>query len=383
MNQMAHSAMFTPYKLGPLTLNNRIVMAPLTRSRSNEEGVPPGYEAEYYSQRASAGLIISEATNISAQARGYAKTPGIWSEAQVEAWKPITEAVHKAGGVFFLQLWHTGRISHPSLQPEGRLPVAPSAVKPEGQAFTNEGMQDHVTPRALNTDELPGIVEEYRIAARNAKAAGFDGVEIHSANSYFLDQFLRDSTNQRTDQYGGSIENRLRFPLEVARAVIDGFSDAERVGIRISPGGTQPGGTPLDSSPNETYGQYVEELGKLGLVYLHVIEGTPQQTREVPNHAVDYQLLHRLFGRTFMDNNLLTLEMAEQQLASKAADLFAFGRPYIANPDLVERLRDGLALAPEAPKETWYGGDEKGYTDFPKASESGSPVPQQEQLQKA
>jgi N-ethylmaleimide reductase len=325
MNQMAHSAMFTPYKLGPLTLNNRIVMAPLTRSRSNEEGVPPGYEAEYYSQRASAGLIISEATNISAQARGYAKTPGIWSEAQVEAWKPITEAVHKAGGVFFLQLWHTGRISHPSLQPEGRLPVAPSAVKPEGQAFTNEGMQDHVTPRALNTDELPGIVEEYRIAARNAKAAGLDGVEIHSANSYFLDQFLRDSTNQRTDQYGGSIENRLRFPLEVARAVIDGFGGAERVGIRISPGGTQPGGTPLDSSPNETYGQYVEELGKLGLVYLHVI----------------------------------------------------------ANPDLVERLRDGLALAPEAPKETWYGGDEKGYTDFPKASESGSPVPQQEQLQKA
>jgi N-ethylmaleimide reductase len=366
---MAANAIFAPYQLGKLSLKSRIVMAPLTRSRSNEEGVPPTYAAEYYSQRASAGLIIAEATNISSQARGYAKTPGIWSDAQVEAWKPITEAVHKAGGVFFLQLWHTGRISHPSLQPEGRLPVAPSAVKPEGQAFTNQGMQDHVTPRALETHELPGIVEDYRRAARNAKAAGFDGVEVHSANSYFLDQFLRDSTNLRTDEYGGSVENRLRFPLEAVRAVIDGFGDVERVAIRISPGGTQPGGTPLDSNPNVTYGQYVEELSKLGLIYLHVIEGTPQQTREVPNHAVDYQLLHRLFSRTFMDNNMLTLEMAEEQYASKAADLFAFGRPYIANPDLVERLRDGLELAPEAAKDTWYGGDEHGYTDFPNAQQ--------------
>lgn len=372
---MAHDALFQPYQLGKLSLKNRIVMAPLTRSRSNEEGVPPAYAAEYYSQRASAGLIVAEATNISAQARGYAKTPGIWSDAQVEAWKPITEAVHKAGGVFFLQLWHTGRISHPSLQPEGRLPVAPSAIKPEGQAFTMQGLQDHVTPRALETDEIPGIVEDYRRAARNAKAAGFDGVEIHSANSYLLDQFLRDSTNHRTDQYGGSVENRLRFPLEAARAVIDGFGDVERVGIRISPGGTQPGGTPLDSQPNVTYGQYVEELGKLGLVYLHVIEGTPQVTRTVEHNAVDFQLLHRRFGRTFMENNLLTREMAEQQLAQQSADLFAFGRPYIANPDLVERLRDGLDLAPEAPKDTWYGGDEHGYIDFPNA--------QQEKLQNA
>ena len=210
---MPQQALFEPYTLGSFTLKNRIVMAPLTRSRSNEEGIVPTYAAEYYAQRAGAGLIVAEATNISAQGRGYAKTPGIWSNAQVEAWKPVTEAVHKAGGLFFLQLWHTGRISHPSLQPGGVLPVAPSAIKPEGQAFTNNGLEDHVTPRALETDEIPSIVEDYRRGAANARAAGFDGVEVHSANNYLLEQFLRDSTNKRTDRYGGSIENRLRFPL--------------------------------------------------------------------------------------------------------------------------------------------------------------------------
>ena len=366
---MPHEVLFAPYTLGPLTLKNRIVMAPLTRSRSNEEGVPPAYAADYYAQRASAGLIVSEATNISAQGRGYAKTPGIWSSAQVEAWKPVTEAVHKAGGLFFLQLWHTGRISHPSLQPGGALPVAPSAVKPEGQAFTNEGMQDHVTPRTLEVSELPGIVEDYRHAAKNARAAGFDGVEVHSANSYFLDQWLRDSTNLRTDEYGGSVENRLRFPLEAVRAVIDGFGEASQVGIRISPGGLQPGGTPLDSKPNETYGRYVEELGRLGLVYLHVIEGTPQQTREVPDNAVDYGELRRRFGRTYIDNNMVSLELAEQELAEKKTDLVAFGRPFLANPDLVERLKTGAPLA-DAPKEYWYGGDERGYSDWPVAASS-------------
>ena len=347
-------------------MKNRIVMAPLTRSRSSEAGVVPEYAAEYYAQRASAGLIISEATNISAQGRGYAKTPGIWSDAQVEAWKPVVEAVQEAGGLFFLQLWHTGRISHPSLQPGGALPVAPSAVKPEGQAFTNDGLQDHVTPRALRLDELPGIIEDYRRSAVNARLAGFDGVEIHSANSYFLDQWLRDSTNQRTDEYGGSIENRVRFPLEAATAVVDGFGDASRVGIRVSPGGVQPGGTPLDSTPNETYGRYVDGLRELGLIYLHAIEGTPQQTREVPHDAVDYQALRRRLGRTFIDNNMLSLEMAKKALAENTSDLFAFGRAYLANPDLVERLQSGAPLA-DAPKEYWYGGDEHGYTDWPVA----------------
>ncbi len=363
---MPLEALFTPYTLGPLTLKNRIVMAPLTRSRSSEEGVPPTYAAEYYAQRASAGLIISEATNISAQARGYAKTPGIWSGAQVEAWKPVTEAVHKAGGLFFLQLWHTGRISHPSLH-GGALPVAPSAVKPEGQAFTNDGMQDHVTPRALDASELPAIVEDYRHAAANARAAGFDGVEVHAANNYFLDQWVRDSTNHRTDAHGGSVENRLRFPLEAVRAVIDGFGDVNRVGIHLAPATTQPGGTPLDSNPMQTYGLYVDELAKLGLVYLHMVEGTTQMSRGEPDKPVDYAELRRRFGRTYMGNNLYSVALAEQQLAEHKVDLVSFGRAYLANPDLVERLRSGAPVA-DAPKEYWYGGDEHGYTDWPLAS---------------
>ncbi len=362
---MPHEALFEPYLLGSLRLANRIVMAPLTRSRSSEEGVVPLYAAEYYRQRATAGLIIAEATNISAQGRGYAKTPGIWSQAQVEAWKPVTEAVHNAGGLFFLQLWHTGRISHPSLQPGGALPVAPSAIRPGGQAFTNQGLVDHETPRALRAEELPGIVEDYRRAATNARAAGFDGVEIHSANNYLLEQFLRDSTNQRTDNYGGSIENRLRFPLQAVHAVVEGFGDANRVGIRISPGTTMPGSTPLDSTPNQTYGAYVDGLARLGLVYLHVIEGTTQQTRN--SAGVDYDALRRRFRRTYIDNNMVSLELAEQELADGKTDLVAFGRAFLANPDLVERLKTGTPIA-DAPKETWYGGDERGYTDWPVAT---------------
>ncbi len=359
---MPHEALFQPYQLGPLTLSNRIVMAPLTRSRSNDEGVPPAYAAEYYAQRAEAGLIISEATNISPRARGYAKTPGIWSEAQVEAWKPITERVHRAGGLFFLQLWHTGRLSHPNLQPGGVLPISASDVKPEGQAFTNDGMVDYVAPRGLAADELPAILDEYALAASNARRAGFDGVEIHSANNYFLDQWLRDSTNRRTDGYGGSVENRLRFPLAAVRAVLDGFGDANRVGIRISPGTTMPGGAPLDSAPNELYGRYVEALDRLGLVYLHVIEGVTQQTREAP--AVDYGALRAKWSRTYIGNNMYSLDLIDEELREGKSDLFALGRAFLANPDLVERLRVGAPLA-DAPKEYWYGGSERGYTDWP------------------
>jgi N-ethylmaleimide reductase len=371
---MAHDALFSPYQLGPLTLKNRIVMAPLTRSRSNEEGIPPAYAADYYAQRASAGLIISEATNISAQARGYAKTPGIWNDAQVEAWKPIVEAVHKAGGLFFLQLWHTGRISHPSLQPGGALPVSASAVRPEGQAFTAQGLQDHVTPRALDASELPAILEDYRRAAENSRKAGFDGVEIHGANNYFLDQWVRDSINHRTDEYGGSIQNRLRFPLAAAKAVVEGFGDPSRVGIRLSPGALMPGNTPLDSTPNETYGQYVDGLSRLGLVYLHFVHGTAQLRRDTPGNVVDFDALRKRFHGAYMDNNLLDLDLMDKELAEGKAELFALGRAYLANPDLVERLQTGAPLA-DAPKEYWYGGDEHGYTDWPTATQTATHKP--------
>ncbi len=362
---MSHAAspVLQPYTLGDLKLKNRVVMAPLTRSRSSTEGVPPAYAADYYAQRANAGLIVTEATNISPQGVGYAYTPGIWSDAQVEAWSKVTQAVHRNDGRIVMQLWHTGRISHPDVQPGGQLPVSASALKPEGQAFTEKGMQDHVVPRALETDEIPGIVEDYRRAAANAKRAGFDGVEVHSANNYLLEQFVRDSTNKRTDRYGGSVENRLRFPLEAVRAVVDAWGGAGRVGIRLSPATTQPGGTPLDSTTHATYGAYVDALSTLGLLYIHTIEGVTQQTRDVPE-GIDFADLRRRFSGAYMANNQLTLGLCEKELEEGRADLFSFGRPYIANPDLVYRLAEDGPLA-EAPKATWYGGDSHGYSDWP------------------
>lgn len=360
MSDRSSSPVLSPVKLGELSLKNRIVMAPLTRSRSDDEGIPPSFAADYYSQRAGAGLIISEATNISPQARGYAYTPGIWNDAQVEAWRPIVQAVHDKGGLIFLQLWHTGRISHPDLH-GGDLPVAPSAIKPTGQAFTTDGMKDHVTPRALETEEVAAIVEDYRRAAANAKAAGFDGVEVHSANNYLLEQFVRDSTNQRTDRYGGSIENRLRFPLEVIDAVV-GVWGAGRVGVRLSPATTQPGETPIDSRVMETFGTYVDELSKRKLLYVHDIEGVTQQTRDTPD--VDFKALRGRFDGAYIANNQYTLDLAEKVLADGDADLFSMGRPFIANPDLVDRLRTGAPLA-DAPKQYWYGGGTTGYSDWP------------------
>ena len=353
--------MLQPFTLGDLELTNHIVMAPLTRSRSNEDGVPPDFAADYYGQRASAGLIITEATNISPQARGYAMTPGIWSDAQVAAWRPIVDRVHGRGGRIFLQLWHTGRISHPDLH-GGELPVAPSAIKAEGQAFTADGMKDFVTPRALETDEIPAIVEDYRHAATNAMTAGFDGVEVHAANNYLLEQFIRDSTNRRTDRYGGSIENRLRFPLDVVGAVVDVWG-AGRVGIRLSPATTEPGKTPLDGSVMQTYGAFVDALSGIGLLYVHDIEGVTQQTGDVPDD-VDFHALRKRFARAYIAKNQYTLELAEKTLADYDADLFSLGRPFLANPDLVERLRTGAPLA-EAPKQYWYGGGSVGYSDWP------------------
>lgn len=364
MTNRIASPILQPVTLGGLQLKNRIVMAPMTRSRADDHGIQPDYAAEYYAQRAGAGLIVTEATNISAQARGYTRTPGIWTDDQIAAWKRVTQAVHQREGKIFLQLWHTGRMSHPDMH-AGGLPVAPSAIKPHGQIRVHEGMKDFVTPRALRTDEIPLIVEDYRRAAENAKDAGFDGVEIHSANNYLLEQFVRDSTNVRTDRYGGSLENRLRFPLEVVQAVIDVWG-AERVGIRISPVTTTPGETPLDSDTMRTFGTYVAALSNLGLLYIHEIEGVTQQSREEVN-GVSFAALRQAFRGAYIANNQYTLDLAEQTLAAGDADLFSIGRPFIANPYLVARLASGAPLA-EAPKAYWYGGDSTGYSDWPAMS---------------
>lgn len=361
MSDFSSSPILQPVTIGELQLKNRIVMAPMTRSRSDNFGVPPDYAADYYAQRADAGLIITEATNISAEARGYPRTPGIWNEAQIKAWKLITDAVHRRDGKIFLQLWHTGRMSHPDML-AGALPVAPSAIKPQGQIRVHEGMKDFVTPRPLRTEEIPAIFEDYRRAAENAKRAGFDGVEVHSANNYLLEQFVRDSTNHRTDQYGGSLENRLRFPLEVVKAVVDVWG-AERVGIRISPTTTAPGNTPLDSDTMRTFGAYIDELSALGLLYIHEIEGVTQVSRET-NGDISFAALRARFKGTYIANNQYTLPLAEKTLAAGEADLFSIGRPFIANPDLIDRLRNNTPLA-EAPKEYWYGGDARGYSDWP------------------
>jgi N-ethylmaleimide reductase len=363
------SSLLSPITVGDLELANRIVMAPMTRSRSDEAGVVPPFAADYYAQRADSGLIVSEATNISPQAVGYALTPGIWSDAQVEAWTPVVDAVHAAGGVFFLQLWHTGRISHPDLH-DGDLPVAPSAIRPEGQAFTMDGMKDHVEPRALRTDEIPQIVEDYRRAAENARRAGFDGVEVHSANNYLLEQFVRDSTNHRDDEYGGSIENRLRLPLAVVAAVVDVWGPG-RVGIRLSPATTQPGGADLDSTPMQTYGTYLDRLSELGLAYTHFIEGVTYTTRDSPDD-VDFAELRRRAPGAYIGNNELSVADAEQLIDDGEADLISFARAYIANPDLVGRIRSGGPLA-DAPQEYWYGGDETGYSDWPTMASSPAP----------
>ncbi len=362
---LAATDLFDPAQLGPYRLRNRIVMAPLTRSRAQAGDVPSRLAPDYYRQRAGAGLIIAEATQISPQGKGYAWTPGIYDAAQVEGWRAVTGAVHGEGGRIFLQLWHVGRISHPSLQPGHALPVAPSAIAPNGKAFTETGFVPFVAPRALETDEIPGIVEEYRRAAKNALAAGFDGVEIHAANGYLIEQFLRDSSNKRTDRYGGSRENRVRFLLEVAEAVV-GVWGGERVGVRLSPVSPSNDLGP-DSDPEATYSHAVSALNAFNLVYLHVVEGATQGPREVPN-GFDLQVLRRLFKGLYIANNGYDLALAIEARRRNLADLVAFGRPFIANPDLVERLRTGAPLH-EIDRSTLYGGGAKGYTDYPTLSE--------------
>jgi N-ethylmaleimide reductase len=320
--------------------------------------------ADYYAQRASAGLIIAEGTNVSPQGRGYAFTPGIYNHAQIDGWRQVTEAVHARGGRIFPQLWHVGRVSHPSLQAGGALPVAPSAIRPEATSYTGAGFEPCVTPRALAAAEIPEIVEQYGQAARNALTAGFDGVEIHAANGYLIEQFLRDSTNKRTDAYGGSVANRARLLLEVTKAVA-GICGGERVGVRLSP--VAPvNGAALDSDPAETYTYAVEQLNGFGLAYLHVIEGATQGPREVAG-GFDLQILRRLFKGLYMANNGYDLKLALEARRHNLADLISFGRAFIANPDLVERLRIGAPLnTPDAA--TFFGGGAAGYTDYPALS---------------
>ncbi len=348
--------LFTPLKLGSLVIPNRIVMAPLTRNRADKDNAPQQLQVEYYTQRASAGLIITEASQISEQAVGYPSTPGIHHPVQVSAWCTVTDAVHDKGGRIFLQLWHVGRISHPSLQVNNQLPVAPSAIKPAGEAVTYQGMQEFVEPRALELEEINDIVQQFQSAAHNAKIAGFDGVEIHAANGYLLDQFLRDGTNQRQDIYGGSAENRSRLITEVIEAVLLEWH-ASQIGIRLSPENSF--NDIHDSNPQATFNMVTEQINKYGLAYLHVLEGDMNETAK----QVDYSQIKSRFDGVYMANMGYTKATAQHSIEQQQSDLVAFGSLYIANPDLVERFADDSELNIPDP-ETFYGGDEKGYTDY-------------------
>jgi N-ethylmaleimide reductase len=351
--------------LGPIRLPNRLVMAPMTRNRAGAGHVPTDLMARYYAQRASAGLIVTEATQIAPEGIGYPDTPGIHSREQTEGWRRVTGAVHRAGGRIFLQLWHVGRASHPLYQPGGVLPIAPSAIARAGQVHTPEGMQPNVAPRALETGEIPGLVAQYRQGARHALDAGFDGVELHGANGYLPDQFLRDGTNRRTDRYGGSVENRARFLLEITEALIDVWG-ADRVGVRLSPSGTF--NDMKDSNPVETFGFAARALDRLGIVYLHLVEGTDDDARR-GGTLVPTERLRPLFRRTLIVNGGYDRERAEATIAKGRADLVSFGKLFLANPDLPARLRSGAALNPPDPG-TFYGGGERGYTDYPALSGS-------------
>lgn len=345
--------LFQPFELGPITLGNRLVMAPLTRNRAGAGAVPQPLNAEYYAQRATAGLIITEASQISPQGRGYPGTPGIHSADQVAGWRLVTDAVHKKGGRIFLQLWHVGRISHPSMQEGGQLPVAPSAIKPAGDAMTAEGPAPFVEPRALALEEIPGIIASFRQAAINAKEAGFDGVEVHGANGYLLDQFLRDGSNKRTDAYGGSVENRARLLLEAVEVVSTVFG-ASRVGVRLSP--INPFNDIEDSNPQATFDYVATQLGGRGLAYLHVFQAGTE--------PFDWRQLRKAFGGTFIVNGGYDRAKAEAAIENGGADLVAFGTAFLANPDLVERLQRNAALNTPNPA-TFYGGTSVGYTDYP------------------
>lgn len=360
--------LLSPVQLGAYELPNRMVMAPLTRMRAGEGNVPTEMNAKYYEQRSSAGLIVSEATQVSPEGQGYANTPGIHSSEQIEGWKQIAQAVHDRGGHIFLQLWHVGRISHPSLQPNGALPVAPSAIAAEGMAFTHTGEQPFVTPRALETEEIPGIVEQYRQGAKNALKAGFDGVEIHSANGYLLDQFLHDGSNKRTDRYGGAIENRARLVMEVTEAVVSVWG-ADKVGIRLSPSGTF--NSMSDSNPEALFNYVVRELDRFNLAYLHLVEPRIDGNQTVPDDGKGLGSHHfrSIYNGTIIAAGGYTRETGEEVLQSGTADLVAYGRLFISNPDLPKRFAIDAPLN-AYDRSTFYGGDERGYINYPFLEES-------------
>lgn len=360
------SVLLSPFDLRGFRLKNRVVMAPLTRSRAGEMRLPNALMAEYYAQRAAAGLIITEATVISKQGIGWLNSPGIYTDEQAEAWKKLVDVVHARGTPIFLQLWHCGRASHSSFHDRRELPVAPSAIKIEGDYIhTPLGKQQHETPRALGTDEIPAIVEDYRRAAERAESAGFDGVELHAANGYLIDQFLQSKTNQRTDRYGGTLENRYRFLDEVVRAVLSVLPPG-RVGVRLAPNGSfNDMGSP---DFRETFPYVAKCLNRYELAYLHVIEGLAFGFHEL-GPPMTSEEFRQVFTGPLIANCGFTQETAEAAIQRGHADLISFGRPFISNPDLVERFTHGWPLNPPADMQVWYSFDEAGYTDFPRYGE--------------
>ncbi|WP_417667207.1 alkene reductase [Roseibium sp.] len=363
---MSDAKLFTPLKVGAIEVKNRAVMAPLTRNRARaEDDAPTQLQADYYAQRASAGLLITEASQISPQGKGYAWTPGIYSDAQIEGWQKVTDAVHAKGGKIVIQLWHVGRISHPVLQPGGADPVAPSAIAAKSKTFDGTAFVDTPTPRALDAAEIPGIVEDYRKAAANAIKAGFDGVEVHAANGYLIDQFLRDGSNKRDDAYGGSIENRTRFLKEVLDTVTSEIG-ADRVGIRLSP--FSNANDISDSDPVALFSHVVDVINGYGLAYLHLVEGQTGGPRDIPEGA-SLAALYQRFEGTTMGNNGYDRQMAVNTVERGDVDLVAFGRPFISNPDLVERLKADAPLN-DWDQSTFYGGGAEGYTDYPTLEDS-------------
>ena len=352
---------FDPLDIGDLRLRNRVFMAPLTRNRAQPDGVPGLLAATYYQQRSSAGLIITEATQISAMGKGYLNTPGIYLPQHVAGWRKIVESVHDKGGLIFLQLWHVGRISHTSLLPGGESPVAPSAIQAQAKTFTSEGLVDVSSPRALTLNEIRGTVQDYRTAAANAKSAGFDGVEIHAANGYLIDQFLQSGTNQRTDEYGGSVANRIRFLSEIAQAVAEVWTPL-RVGVRLSPRGTF--NAMSDQDPEATFMMAVAAMATAGLGYLHVVEASPGDPSPTPEFAALFARMRKAWPRVYVANGGFDGPGGEAAVSHGRADAIAYGRSFIANPDFPERLRLRSALN-ELDTSTLYGGAAKGYTDYP------------------
>ncbi len=348
------------FQLGDLKLENRVVLAPMTRARAGVERMPNDLMAEYYSQRSSAGLLITEATVVSKQGIGWINSPGVYSDEQGEAWKKVTGAVHGKGSKIFLQLWHCGRASHSAFH-DGEPPVAPSAVKLNGEYIhTPQGKKDNETPRELEINEVPGIIEDYKQAARRAKEAGFDGVEIHAANGYLIDQFLQSKTNKRTDLYGGSLENRFRFLQEIVGAVAE-IWPADRIAVRLSPNGNYNDMGSEDY--RETFSYVASQLEKVGLAYLHVMDGVAFGFHEL-GEPMELSEFRKLFSGPIMGNCGYTQETAEAAIKEKNTDLIAFGRPFISNPDLVDRFRNGWPLAPDAGMEIWFSFEKEGYTDF-------------------